>query len=367
LQFTLLLCAGSPPDALDGNQQEGTMAQIHNKDIDVPQDLSAQFSQLSSLFDDASIKEEFKIPDALAMRSKALFNAQGLLSLTFIILLLLIATWRFFLYRIGIQPPVLLLWVSGALGVLAFSMALSSHFLFKFQDTWLHNRFLVERLRQWKFQQLLDGELLLLSQTNLPEFDRELKARLIKAKFILQKPGALNDFLNAEDSNLFVKPSVCPDKRLAQEIFEAYQHLRLDYQAAYFSFKLERLRTVDIWTTSVANFSLLLAGLLALGEVILLIFEGGRQESNLSWLVGALALSAALISAATRVVRSAKAISEETETYANKWVSLKILGDSFKKATNSHRKLECMIETEKICVDELRVFIRTFSKSDYLL
>jgi hypothetical protein len=189
----------------------------------------------------------------------------------------------------------------------------------------------------------------------------------VKARFILQKPGAVNDFLNAEDFHLFVKPSISSDRQLAKQIFEAYQHFRLDYQAAYFSFKLERLRTIDVWTTSIAKFSLMLAGLLALGEVILLLGDAGRRESNLSWLVGALALSAALISAAIRVVRSAKAISEETETYASKWISLKILADSFQSLTSHNKKLECMIETERICVDELRAFIRTFSKSDYLL
>ncbi len=326
------------------------------------------FPQLTNLLNNPEIDKEFKTPEAVANRSKLFFNTFGLLSLIFILLVLLIATWRFFLHEVSSVSTIYALWISAILGSVSFVLSLFSHFLFKFQDKWLHNRFITERLRQWNFQQLLDGAFVALSQTDPPKFQKELTARWVKAKFvILEMPGTMNDFLNAEDFELFVKPSVCSDISLAQQILEAYQDLRLDYQARYFSLKKEMVRTIDVWTNSIAKFSLLIAGLLAFGEVILLLSHGVEQESKLSWIMGASALSAALISAAIRVVRSAKAISEENERYTSKWVLLKILSERLRKETDPTRQLECMVETERVCVEELREFIRTFNKSDYLL
>jgi hypothetical protein len=214
---------------------------------------------------------------------------------------------------------------------------------------------------------MLDGAFVALGQTDPPQFERELAARWVKAKFVvLEMPGTMNDFLNAEDFELFAEPSVCPDPALAQHILEAYQYFRLDYQARYFSLKKETLHSLDVWTSSIANFSMLTAGILAVGEVIFLLIYG-VEESGLGWVIGALALSAALISASVRVFRSAKAISEETERYTSKWVLLKILAERFRKEADPAKHPECMAEMERVYVEELREFIRTFNKADYLL
>jgi uncharacterized integral membrane protein len=341
---------------------------IHNSDMNVPKDLLEQLPQLTGVLDNSYIDEVFKGPEAVAKKSKAFFNVFGLSSLIFIILVLLITTWRFFLHEVDIAPPVYLLWISAGLGFFSFAMSLSSHFVFGFRHKWFDNRFITERLRQWKFQQLLDGEFVLLSKSNSSEFEKERTARWAKAKFdVLEKPGTMNDFLNSETFELFVKPSVCPDKQVGKQIVEAYKYLRLDYQAKYFSLKRDMLRSLDVWTNSIAKISLLIAGFLALAEVLVLLVQNVEQESTLSWIMGASALSAALISAGIRVVRSAKAISEETERYASKWVLLKILTERFRTETDPARQLECMIETERVCIEELREFIRTFHKSDYLL
>jgi hypothetical protein len=140
----------------------------------------------------------------------------------------------------------------------------------------------------------------------------------------------------------------------------------LNYQAKYFSFKKERLHILDTWTDGIAKSLLLLAGILALGEVLLLLLHADH-ESNPSWVIGASALSAALISAGMRVARSARAISEETERYMSKWVLLKILAERFRGEQDPAKRLECMIETERVGVEELREFILTLKKSDYLI
>jgi hypothetical protein len=345
-----------------------TTTTTHNQDLLVSEELLELFPRLTRFLANPEIEKEFKTPEAVANSSKRYFNAIGLTSLIFILVVLLIATWRFFLHQMGVPAPAFLLWVSAVLGSVSFAMALSSHFLFKFQENWLHNRFITERLRQWKFQQLLDGEFVALSLVAPAEFEKELKARWVKAKFaIVGRPGTINDFLSAEDFELFVRPSVCPDQPAARQIIEAYKYLRLGYQANYFSLKREMLQTLDVWTNSIAKFSLLLAGVLALVEVVLLLAGPGDHESALGWVVGALAISAALVSAAVRVVRGAKAISEETERYSSKWVLLKILAERLRQEPDPGRQLECMIETERVCVEELREFIRTFKKADYLL
>src|SRR5205807_4955364 len=139
--------------------------------------------------------------------------------------------------------PVFLLWTIAALGIISFGLALSSYLL-GFQGAWVNNRFITERFRQWKFQQLLDGSFVALSRTDLPRFEKELQARWARAKFdLLENEGTINDFLEAENFELFVRPSLCPDNDLAPQIADAYRYLRLDYQGKYFSFKKETLRT----------------------------------------------------------------------------------------------------------------------------
>lgn len=329
--------------------------------------MSTQFPLLVALLDNPEINKEFEAPEDVANRAKFLFNTFGLTSLIFIVLVLLIITWRFFLHTVGIITPIYLLWISAVLGFLSFAILLASHFIFKLPEKWLHNRFVAERLRQWKYQQLLDGEFVGLSQTDPPKFKKELEGRWEKAKFdVLEIAGTVNDFLAAEDFRLFVTPSVCRNNEAARQIFESYQSLRLDYQAKYFSFKKETLGTLDVWTNGLAKFFLLVGGALAVGEVVSVLAHTGEHESTLSWVLGASALSAALISAAIRVVRSAKAISEETEKCTSKWVQLKILSERFRNETDAAKRLECMVDTERVSVEELRGFIRTFSKADYL-
>jgi hypothetical protein len=236
------------------------------------------------------------------------------------------------------------------------------------QERWLENRFITERLRQWKFQQLLDGSFIELAQTDHPTFQLELKSRWTKVRFdLLETRGAMADFLNSENFELFAKPSVCSNGQLADEIFSAYLHLRLNYQAKYFSVKKESLVILDTWTNGLAKLSLVIAGLLAFGEVGLLLLQGHEHEPITAFMLGASALSSALVSATVRVVRSARAVSEETERYTSKWLLLKLVLERFKREREPAKRLESMVEAERVALEELREFVRTFRKSDYLL
>jgi hypothetical protein len=222
-------------------------------------------------------------------------------------------------------------------------------------------------VRQWKFQQLLDGAFVGLSQSSPVQFEQELKRRWAEAKFdVLEEAGTLDDFLEAESFELFVHPSLCLSEQLERQRREAYLLLRLNYQAKYFSSRKVRLATLDTWTSAIAKFSLLIAGVLAIAELLVLLFRGAESESQLSWIMGAAALSAALTSAGVRVFRGAKAISEETERYARKWVVTKILTERFLREKEPAKQLECLVESERVCVEELREFIRTFNRADYL-
>jgi flagellar biogenesis protein FliO len=341
----------------------------HNLDINLPERISAQFPQLTKLLDNPEISGRFARSETTANLSKRWFNVFGLSSLVLIILMLLIAAWRPFIHKAGIATPSWLLWVSASAGFASFAMSITSTYVFGFQGKWLLNRFVTERLRQWKFQQLLDGRFVDLSVTNPHEFDSELEKRWVMAQFdVLEKPGTMEDFLDAEDFRLFVRPSVSANTEMARTVADAYQSLRLEYQAKYLSFKKHTLGTLDVWTSGIGKLTFLLAGLTALTEIVIIAFNhSASHESTVSWLLGVLALSLALISVAVRIIRSAKAISEETERYTTKWVLLKTLAERFYGDTDPEKQLECMVETERVCVEELREFIRTFNKSDYLL
>jgi hypothetical protein len=300
-----------------------------NKDVLVPDEMTNEFPLLKELLSNPELETEFRLRDQAANRSKKIFNALGLLSLTFIVVVLLITTWRFFLGGLGLHVPAPLITTAAILALLSFVLAIASHVFWRGQEHWLKNRFIAERLRQWKFQQLLDGPFLMLTRTDSTRFRSELKSRWIRERFnLLETPGTMEDFLNAENFELFVTPSVCSDGALAQQVFDAYLSLRLEYQAKYFSSKKASLVVLDTWSNGLAKLALVIAGLLAFAEVGVLLLQSAGHESTLAFVMGASALSAALISATIRVLRSARAVSEETERYTSKWLVLKLVLES---------------------------------------
>ncbi len=340
----------------------------HNQDIYVSDNMVARFEDISSPLNSSIIQNAFKSPEFLANSFKSKFNTCGIISLFIVIIVLIFTVWKFASKSAGYFIDETALWIIAILGISSFILALVSHF-FSFQDEWLFNRFVTERLRQFKFQQLLDGEFMELATKDSINFEKELSNRFAKfePKYI-NKLGSLGDFVGAENFNLFINPNNTSNINLSKQIFEAYFDLRLDYQARYFKLKQESLTSLDEWTKSIAKISLLTAFVLALAELYILLRHNTELEKNIGWIIGASAVSSGLISAGVRVFRNAKAISEEAERYTSKWVLLKILSERFcnKKAT-SEEKLQVMIETERVSIEELREFIRTFKKSDYLL
>lgn len=341
---------------------------IHNLDICVPNEILRQFPDLIPLFTYQEFIDEFGEPERSANLYKKLFNFAGLLSLVLIILVLLFTLWRFSALSAGFEVLPVFVWVSAVLGMLSFSIALTSYF-FHFQDKWLTSRFTTERIRQFIFHSLLDGSFIELAKTDKDLFNENLQKRWQKFKLnFVYKNGAMDDFVKAEDLKLFVEPNLSRNNELNLQIFEAYFDLRLNYQANYFSYKQRDLIDIDEWTKSLAKFSLLIAGILALAEIIILLIHDAGLEKQLGWILGSLAVSAALVSAAVRVFRNARAISEETERYISKWVMIKILSERFtSKNLSPDKKLEVMVESERVFIEELREFIRAFNKSDYLL
>ena len=340
----------------------------HNLDINVPDEILRQFPALIPLFKNQEIKNEFTEPETSANLYKFLFNFTGLTSLIFIIIVLLFTIWRYSALSAGFQVQNYFVWVSAILGILSLIVSIASYFL-RFQYHWLYSRFTLERLRQFMFQQLLDGNFIELATTNKEQFDLALTERWHKFKFdFVLKKGAMNSFTKAADFKLFVNPNLSGNSELSQQIFEAYFVLRLGYQEEYFSFKQEELIDLDEWTKSLAKISLLIAGVLALAELIILLIHNSMLEKQVGWIIGALAVSSALVSGGVRVFRNARAISEEAERYISKWVVLKILSERFSGQNSTpEKRLEVMIETERVCIEELREFIRAFNKSDYLL
>jgi len=340
----------------------------HNQDIYISSEIISQFDQIIIPIDSQIIQNLFKSPEYLANSNKLYFNLFGIVSLSLVIIVLIFTVWRFASTTAGYTININGILIIAILGIISFLIAIFAHF-WKFQENWLQNRFETERLRQFKFQQLLDGNFMELSKNDSVNFEIKLKDRFTNFQHSnINKLGSLGDFVDAEDFQLLVEPNDSSDVELSKQIFEAYFTLRLDYQARYFKEKQESLKTLDDWTKSIAKFSLLIAFVLALADLFILLSHNIELEKTLGWLIGASAVSAGLTSAGVRVFRNAKAISEETERYTSKWVLLKILSEKFnnKKAT-SQEKLQVMIETERVSIEELREFLRTFKKSDYLL
>lgn len=106
-----------------------------------------------------------------------------------------------------------------------------------------------------------------------------------------------------------------------------------------------------------ASFSALISGLLSK------IGQNFRNSSGQNFRNRQLAI----ISAVIRVLRSARAYSEERERYQSKWIRVLALQSVFEASRSADDRLRYMHEMENLAVEELREFLRTMSHASCLL
>ena len=226
--------------------------------------------------------------------------------------------------------------------------------------------FLRERLRQWHFQLLLDGDLLDLERFDSDEYVRRRDRRWARFVALTNDPtGALASFLDdaTSESGWFHAPSVPSRQTLAAELVDVLGELRMMHQHRHATriahsdktrgrvALAEKMR----WSEALATTSLPLAVLFAVATFVAL----SRTDGDVPTVLGTIALTFAVISAATRAFRAGETLPAEVDLYEDyaKHVD-KLRRDFFAPGLTIEERWGILVDLEFESIRELRAFLR---------
>jgi len=349
---------------------------VDNNDVRItPAALRAMQEAVRRALERQEIAAAFECFEAEANRAKKLHNSLGLTALVLLIATLLLATFRLMAPRLGLTLPQELETfglIAGPIPLLIFLWLR----LGRVHERWLLSRYKAERIRHWKFHQLLRGSYIEGRQSSAPgnvivQTDTFEQRWADLMEDISQGTGSMENFLRNEDFCLAFPVQVYNDQTVAGSALDAYRRYRLNVQINWFTQEEVKYTAADRKTGGAA-YSLLLGGaiLTFLDPILHLLLHGsGRSVTNV-WLLG-IGVALTLLSAGVRVYRSASGISENAERYQNVRVQLVQLRRDLERLEQQNGtqedRLKVLTEVERVLHTELVEFLRVAKKSDYLL
>ncbi len=360
-----------PPDDLPPDGEK-----VDNNDMNMrPQSLVGMEEHVRAAMSSEKIKSTFYHFEVNANRTKRWHNILGACSLSLLILVLEFALVKVVSPRFGIvdflEP--LNVWAV-ILGIIPGVCGGILH-LCKVREHWVLARFKAERIRHWKFQQLLDGPYLesLTSDSDAfgPRWQR-LMDELDAGK------GRMHDYVrNLPFVSAFVHHHNIYRPFASTAIFRSaaavYQQFRLEVQLGWFNQESERYQQADRRTENLAGTLLVLSILSAFLEGILHFFPRFSVSLYVDPGLSVAGIGMALLSAGVRVYRSASGISESAERYQRLTAQLNWHRDNYTRildkdehdSTSQEELYKVMVDIERLCHGELVEFVRVSEKSDY--
>jgi hypothetical protein len=243
-------------------------------------------------------------------------------------------------------------------------------FFARTRRAWLAARFMTERIRQWHFQLLLDGELLARARSAPREFETERTDRWMGLLALAPSAeGGFNAFVDSLSLDIAHPATESGDDRVDAEVCRAYRDLRIEKQKAYFEHKREEFAAKDDWSEGVAKWTLFTALALAAAQIALFAVDacGGHVGHEPSVWMSAGALALVVVSMCVRVWRNAIGVTEQRERYESKFVRLESLRAAFEAVSTMTEKRAVMQEIECLEIEELREFLRQARKASFVL
>lgn len=356
------------------NQNIPDGGEIANNDMDMSSaELDRMDPRVAAAMGRPEIKQAFDHFEWKANRAKRWHNYVGTLSL-----ILLIVALEFSLLKLSnfqnlettLKPYMTFVVI---VGMVPFVCAFLLH-AFKTHEHWVLARFKAERIRHWKFQQLIDG-CYVESLTNAAHpdngFEEHWQALVDDLKFGTTQ---MRDYVsNRHFSSPFThRPYV--NTQTFRNAALVYQRSRLLLQLHWFNQESERYKKADQWTKNVAGILLMLSVISAFVEGLLWFVPLGKPDSWIEPTLAAAGIGMALLSVGIRVYRSASGISESAERYQRLSAQLlwfrgnyeMILAQETLDQTIQKQLFKIVEDVERLCHGELVEFIRVSEKSDYL-
>lgn len=273
------------------------------------------------------------------------------------------------------------------IGMLAAIIAVGGLLSGKWKRRWLTSRLMTERLRQWHFQLIVrcgrEVEASCKGEEAVKDFKH--KRDIWLQQFLIEYQSKLDNQLESVISDslekiawLFERPSPYgQDSGILQEVYDAYELLRLNHQYGYAVYKLKSTTDKPFWKflqwppkvqhalLSGISSSFFIA---ALALSLLLICENlfGNSEVIETYLRTA-AISVAILGAALRTIQDGLGLDGELDRYREYRERIARLLDRFKHSSDDQRRIRLMEDLEYASVEEMQDFLRVHQKARFVL
>ena len=236
-----------------------------------------------------------------------------------------------------------------------------------------------ERLRHWKYQTFLDGNLVEKIVNNPGQVKDILAPTWLAIEQIVEDiPGARNDYCTRtpRSDRMMFKPTAYKDASIAEEVFGLMEYLRFNYQAQFTRTKLDddpydrpmSLREHLHWSEAFAKASLVGAFVLPVVHAVLEMMDLLSPGGHGAVLFPAGAISMAVVSAGVRAYQSGIGVPEEIESYEEYVSQVEALRAQFAgMKRNPNQAVILMRELELEAERELRRFLCIKRTASFLL
>jgi hypothetical protein len=345
-----------------------------NSDIHVDPDLTRYYPDLTCVITDPRFTDAFDRYDASVRKAKRRYIAVGLSSVILAVLALEFEIVSLAVDAVEPRGPGVPRWISllfPALAIVSVALIIWGHYA-KLRRNWLVRVFLRERLRQWRHQVLLDGQLMDLARSDPADH----KATLDRLWSEFRRIDRIGDGMfttfkgnSGQDHYWFIAPTIPHDADVVSHVLELQKQLRLDYQLAFGEEKLAEGPGLSDFTqaTQWLATTTLVAAVVVTGCLFISRLLGGNHHTLDVWLAAA-AGCLAVFSLGTRAIRNGLTIPHEQRSYEEYINRCQLLRQRFlDKRGEDAGQWQVLVDLETNAADELRRFLRMKWDSRFVL
>jgi hypothetical protein len=364
------------------------MAHKYNDDLLVTVEdrkLAAQsFQSLFHVLDFPELRALFKAYDDPANSAK---RARRRLGLAVIVagMIALFAASADQLYHDRAPWAALIGGAAGTLGICSILVGLFGILHNQSKRTWLNNRLMTERLRQFQFQTLVYRAPSVLASLASPtaasvyQEQRKHWLGMFEMNYVPHLTARLTQVLNDEAEDHFLlhqppepSPVLPPNHPDLTLLFSAYHQLRFEHQIQYVNGRLSRdeplrtsaVRQQEILRT-VSLVSILFVFLAEIAIALSMVPKWGSLVGS-AWLhVAVLWFAIAVLGA--RAFEEGLQPSREVERYTRYRAAMQRLETLFDGTDDPGEKFLIMRDTERVVYQEMRGFLKTHEEATWML
>jgi hypothetical protein len=345
-----------------------------NWDVHIPPELVALYPQLSPILSNPEWEDVFDRYDSAAKANKTRYTIVGVASVVLSLVALCFAVFELALGRHGMAVERWVEILFAGAGVVAIGLVAYSR-VADLRTKWLRSLYVRESFRRWKYRLLLNGAVMDLVETSVPQFEHEIARLWAAFKLDVRvADGALQQWLLSGDSvasmatNSFRPPL---SASIRSDILELLEILRINYQIRYSTAKTivgsrkVSVQEVTYFTDWLATATLLLA--LVTTVLVFVVDVGGGAFGVSLDAVAALGVGSAVVSAGVRALRSGLTIPDERDSYLVYTAELIGFRDQLADAADDDGRWRIHLQVEAAAERELGRFLLAKSGSRFIL